>query len=296
MITGLRPNTAQELQLNAGMFVKNFDYSSYESGDALETAVLALLDSEVGILGATKGGGTFECKPTMRDITADGKRGPVKGMTVIDEWIVKLKTTLLEINAQNFADALMCVDSATVGRVTTLTVRNDVALTDYIDNLIWIGDTSQGMVLIDLENALNIAGAAFTFTDQGEGTLPVEFQAHQSDLSQMDYAPCAIVFFDDLEEPTYLEVNSVEGASSGTTRIAVTPQKSGTESYLSKTAAAVAIPETGDILTAGVDSWAAWDGDADVTATTGNQIVIAVVTTATGAVVAAGRDTVISKA
>ena len=52
----------------------------------------------------------------------------------------------------------------------------------------------------------------------------------------------------------------------------------------------------GDILVAGKNGWVAWDGDAEVTATTGNQIVVAIITTATGAVTYAGRDTVKSKA
>lgn len=296
MITGLRPNTAQELQLNAGMFVKDFDYSSYASADDLETALIALLTSEVGILGATRGGGSFECRPTMRDITADGKRGPVKGMTVVDEWLVKLKTTLLETNAQNWADALMCVDSTTVGRVTTMRVRNELSLTDYIDNLIGIGDTSQGLVLIDLENALNVAGAMFTFTDRGEGAMPVEFQAHQNDLTELEYAPCSIIFFDDITVASHIDVYSVEGTLSGDTLITNTPQASGTQSYFYKTAAAVALPSTGDILVDETNGWYDWDGAADITATDGHQIVIAICTTATGAVVAAGRTTVVAKA
>ena len=51
-------------------------------------------------------------------------------------------------------------------------------------------------MLIELSNALNITGANFTFTDKGEGTLPVEFTAHQDSLDDMEYAPCQIVFFD----------------------------------------------------------------------------------------------------
>ena len=48
----------------------------------------------------------------------------------------------------------------------------------------------------ELENALNIAGATFTFTDKGEGTIPFEFQGHQSNALQQEYAPCTLVFFD----------------------------------------------------------------------------------------------------
>ena len=54
----------------------------------------------------------------------------------------------------------------------------------------------KGFVMIELDNVLNIAGATFTFTDKGEGTLPFEFHAHQASLEDQEYAPCRIVFFD----------------------------------------------------------------------------------------------------
>jgi hypothetical protein len=138
---------------------------------------------------------------------------------------------------------------------------------------------------------LNLTGANFTFTDKGEGTLPFEFQAHQADLSNMAYAPVSLVFFADITVASAITVYSVEGATEGTTKITVTPQKTALQSYKSKTAAAVALPAAGDILTTG---WEAWDGSADITAADGNQIVIAIVTTATNACVAAGRTTVVA--
>lgn len=199
MITGLRPATFQNLQLNAGVFLSGFDWSSITDAAALEEAVLTALESDQGVLGATRGGGTFQCTPSTRTIEADGMRYPFKGSTVNDMWTIKLTTTLLEPNAENFKRALMCADVATEGNVTTLTVRTAIEDSDYIPKICWIGDTSEGFVLIELDNALNLTGANFTFTDKGEGTLPVEFQAHQADLTSQDEAPFRIVFFDKAE-------------------------------------------------------------------------------------------------
>ena len=36
-----------------------------------------------------------------------------------------------------------------------------------------------------------------TFSDKGEGTLPVEFHAYQDTVENNEYAPCAIYFFDE---------------------------------------------------------------------------------------------------
>lgn len=196
MMTGLRPETFQNLQLNAGVFLKNFDHSTYADADALEEAILSALEAETDVIGATVGDGSFQCTPTIRQIEANGMRYPIKGSTVNDAWTVKLTGTMKEVTPENFAAALMCADVTRSGSRTTVKVRTDIRDDDYIDRFCWVGDTSKGLVLIALENALNLTGANFTFTDKGEGSLPFEFQAHAKDLKSMEYAPCEIVFFD----------------------------------------------------------------------------------------------------
>lgn len=197
MITGLRPDTFKNLQLNAGAFLLNFDHASYEDASALETAVLAALEAGTDILGATRGGGSFQCTPEVRNIEADGKRYEFKGSTIFDSWTVMLTTTLLEVNADNMQRVLASADvEETATTKKTVKIRTSIDATkDYIENLTWVGDTSEGLVLISLKNALNTSGLNFTFTDKGESTMPVEFHAHQESVQDMQYAPCEIVFF-----------------------------------------------------------------------------------------------------
>lgn len=198
MITSLRPETFENLQLNAGVFLVNFDASTFTDAATLEEGILAALEQGDNILGATIGGGTFNATPSIRTIEADGMRYPVIGSTVNDMWTVKLNTTLKEVTPANFQRALISCDMDTSkANVTVLTVRTDIEEKDYIPKLCWVGDTSKGFVMIELDNALNLAGASFTFTDKGEGTLPVEFQAHVSELDQMDNAPFRVYFFDE---------------------------------------------------------------------------------------------------
>lgn len=195
MTTGLTTKTFDNLQLNAGVFLKNFDFSSATDAAALKTKIATAITAGTDVLGATRGGGSFECTPSTRTIEADGMRYPFKGSTVNDMWTVKLKTTLLEATPENFKLALMSADIAENDNVTTITIRTDIKDTDYIPKLCWVGDTSKGYVLIELSNALNLSGATFTFADKGEGTLPVEFQAHAASLEDQEHAPCQIVFF-----------------------------------------------------------------------------------------------------
>lgn len=196
MITGLRPDTFKNLQLNAGVFLINFDYSAIADASALETAILEALEDGTGILGATRGGGTFTCTPEVRNIEADGKRYEFVGSTIFDSWTVSMTGTLLEVNADNFRRVLSSADITTAANKKTAKIRTDIDATkDYISSLVWVGDTSEGMVLISLKNALNVSGANFTFADKGEGTLPFEFHAHQNSVADMEYAPCEIIFF-----------------------------------------------------------------------------------------------------
>lgn len=195
MITGLRPKTFESLQLNAGAFLKNFEWSSATDAATLKELIASALAAGTGVMGATRGGGTFVCTPDMRSVEADGKRSEFVGSTVNDGWTVKMTGTLLEITPENFRDALISADIETKGNISTVTVRTSVDESDYIPTLCWVGDTSRGFVLIEIDNALNLTGASFTFTDKGEGTLPFEFQAHQASLENQDNAPCRIVFF-----------------------------------------------------------------------------------------------------
>lgn len=198
MTTGLRASTFENLQLNAGMFLANFDYST-----ATDAATLgALLKTErekisgSALIGATRGGGTFVCTPNTRSIEADGKREEWKGSSVNDGWTIKLTTTLLEINATNLKRSFGTADVTDTEKKHTIKIRTDIKDADYIESLVWVGDTSKGYVLIAIKNALNTAGATLTWTDKGEGTIPVEFTAHQDGLETDGYAPCEVIFFD----------------------------------------------------------------------------------------------------
>lgn len=195
--TGLTANSFKRLQLNAGILLKDFDYSSATDAATLAELIKTAKSTGTALLGATRGGGTFTCTPETREIEADGKRNAFVGSTIFDGWEIKLSTTLLEITPGNLAMALPGADvtDASGGKKHTLTLSNDVDSDDYIDNLIWIGDTSEGYMLIDLQNALNTSGVTMTYTDKGEGTLPVEFVAHSATLND-DTMPFTIVHFD----------------------------------------------------------------------------------------------------
>ena len=200
-LTALRSDTFQKLQLNAGICLKDLDYSSVTDATALKTAIANIISggsNPIGaLLGATRGGGTFTVTREIRTPEVDGMRYPFKGSDFVDSTDAQLSTTLLEVTPQNIADLLATGTATTSGKKTTVKMATAIDTTDYLTNICWVGDLADGrLVLICLKNAINTADFTFTYTDQGEGTLAAEFHARQANVGDYDEAPFEVVFFD----------------------------------------------------------------------------------------------------
>lgn len=89
-----------------------------------------------------------------------------------------------------------------------------------------------------------------------------------------------------------LTVTSAEGAATGETKITVSPAKESGNSYKYKTAASITMPAYDESAATG---YTAWDGSADIAATSGNKILIVEVDS-TDKIKKAGEATVVSKA
>lgn len=183
-VTGLRASSMQNLVLNEGAFLIGFDYSTYETATALETAIIAALQDETKLLGATNGGGTFVCVPSTRQIEIDGIRGDVKGATHVDSWDIRLTGTLKELKKDVLAKLMVCADVDTsTENLMKIKLHNDIKESDYISHLCWVGSTPYGYVLIGMTDVLNTAGVTMTFQDKNEATVPFEFKSHSTSLT-----------------------------------------------------------------------------------------------------------------
>ena len=195
--SGLTPNSFKNMQLDAGAFFIGLDTSTVtptmtadEFGVLLEEGI-----RDGNCMGATIGGGTFVATPEVRQIEADSMRSPIIGSTVFDSWEVKLTTTLKEITPDNLAYSLATSEvDPTTGAIM---INNTLLPEHYIPTMGWAGRILDGRLMyIEIQNALNIVGTTLTFADKGEGTIAVEYRAHQADLTRMQYAPVKIYYFD----------------------------------------------------------------------------------------------------
>lgn len=195
----IRTEAFHNLQLNAGIFIEDFDHSNIADSAALKTAIVAAVTSGEKILGVTRGGGSFVAVREVRTPEVDGMRYPYKGADFVDSIDGRLSGTLLEATPENFKRLFSQATITKVGNKTTITVHTAIdSETDYMPHLCWVGDLADGrLVLIELDNAFNTADFSFTFTDKGEGTLPFEFHARQEDVADYDEAPFRVIFFDE---------------------------------------------------------------------------------------------------
>lgn len=184
--TGFNANTADNLLLDAGAFFVNFEVGT----DTYETAKATKL------LGATRGGGEFKAAMTVRQIEIDGVKGRAKGLEVNDAWEVYLKATVLEINKETLKHALASSKAGTGSEgYDEIVGNNDIELTDYIDNITWIGKISGSdkPVIIQVLNALNTDGLTLTVSDKNEATMVMTFYGHYA-TDDLDNPPFKIFY------------------------------------------------------------------------------------------------------
>jgi hypothetical protein len=192
VISGLTAKTTENLVLDAGAFFKNFIVEPAEGAqaDTFESAVTA-----GKLLGATKGGGSFSAVPTFRPIEADGARGAVKGLQLVETWEVKMGAKLLEVTVSTLEAALASAVASTVAQKTKLTAKVCLSDDDYIDNITWVGNLSgsEEPVIIQIYNALNTKGLELTFEDKGEAVIETEFVGHY-EMGKLETPPFAIYY------------------------------------------------------------------------------------------------------
>ena len=177
MLTGVTATTKQNLQLGAGVLTTAYNGSI----------------SELDIIGATRGGGSFTAVPTERSIEADGIPSNLKNFKVIDEWVVTLNATLIEFKEDALKLALGGGATSTLGgdSKTHITANNTIETNAYKD-IYWIGDLADGThIVIKIKNAKNSGGLNITISNKGEGTYPLSLVGHY-DLGD-DTAPFEII-------------------------------------------------------------------------------------------------------
>lgn len=141
-------------------------------------------------IGLTRGGSTFTIEREVRDIEADGDRGPVKGRIVIDKETPILKVNALELFSK---DDLMKYYSSLISIENGIESGISFKDSDY-HKVQWEGKTLDGVkVIITLPNALNKENLELTLEDKNEVVPELSFTGVYEE-DKRDLSAFSIVF------------------------------------------------------------------------------------------------------
>ena len=172
--TQIPTSTFEELQLNAGILLSEFDP---ENGSF----------ERENILGATSGGVSFTDVPEYQDFGEDIDNCPknTKELKRVNSREIKMSGTYITVNTQR-AKSLIAAADVDESDATKITPRDNLEETDFND-IWWVGDysdkndeTNGGFIAIKLINALSTDGFSLQTGDKSKGQLAFGYTAHYS--------------------------------------------------------------------------------------------------------------------
>ena len=172
--TQIPASTFEELQLNAGILLSNFEP---ESGSF----------ERENILGATSGGVNFTDVPEYQHFGEDIDNCPnnTKELKKVNSREIKMSGTYITVNTQR-AKSLIAAADVDDTDTNKITPRDSLKDTDFSD-IWWVGDysdkndeTNGGFIAIKLINALSTDGFSLQTGDKSKGQLAFGYTAHYS--------------------------------------------------------------------------------------------------------------------
>lgn len=183
--TVIPQSTFEEMQLDAGVLLKNFDPSNVAAPD------------DEDIITATTGGIQITCEPSFSDLGEDVDNVPnnMKELKHLDSWACSLSTTALGTSPELIKFALGCADIDGTN-TSKIVPRADLEQTDFSDSIWWVGDRADGgVVAVELKNALSTSGFSLQTTKNGKGQTAITIEGHVSINAQKE-VPMEFYSFD----------------------------------------------------------------------------------------------------
>lgn len=128
----------------------------------------------------TRGGGKFTVEKTLRNIVADGDRGPVKGRVRIDDMTVKMEMNILEVLTENLEELYVGVKKEIGADADRISYTGKFEIEDEEYKTIkWVGKTKAGKpIQIEIMNAINTENIDWTLVEKGEIVPKLTFVGH----------------------------------------------------------------------------------------------------------------------
>lgn len=163
---GITADTINNIMLGAGVFYKNLSYGAE--------------GWEGTVVGATSGGGTVNIEPEYLDIEVDGATVAVKGLTKqkVGE-VATMEMNLTEITEGVVASVLNLVEDTTKSNeaYTCYTTKTNIDESDYLDNVAFVGTTTNGSnVIVIMPNAVCTSAFSLSGQNKSQATYTIQYQ------------------------------------------------------------------------------------------------------------------------
>ena len=146
-------------------------------------------------IGLTRGGGQFTVEREIRQIEADGDKGPVKGRNVIDKSTPKLVMNALQIIGENLPKMYPGLKVSDSDSKKVVTGTGKIVDSDYQDFVKFVGMTDKGKeVVIKVENAINLENIDWTLTDKDEVVPALTYTGCYKEDSPAEYEPWRVTY------------------------------------------------------------------------------------------------------
>lgn len=148
-------------------------------------------------IGLTRGGGQFTIEKEIRNIEADGDRGPIKDRIVQDKATPKLTINTLEVISENIPKLYAGIKYTpkSDGDKNKINGKGKIDLSDYNDEVKWVGKTKGGKeVVIKVLNAINLENFDWTLADKDEVVATLTYTGCYEEDSPEDFEPWEIEF------------------------------------------------------------------------------------------------------
>lgn len=182
---GVTPDTINNIMLGAGVFYKNLSYGAE--------------GWEGTVVGATSGGGTVNIEPEYLDVEVDGATVAVKGLT-------KQKvgeTATIEMNLTELTEGVVVsvlnlteVSSKSNEAYTCYTTKTNIDETDYLENVAFVGTTTNGSnVIVIMPNAVCTSAFSLSGQNKTQATYTIQYQCTATlDSNNLMKLPLEIYF------------------------------------------------------------------------------------------------------
>lgn len=176
MITAVTADVINNLTPDAGVVLFNVDISAIETAAEMVALIETSSKTAENWLGVTDGGIKVDEGRKYWNPTYDSKRLSSIQEDYPDSAEPKISFTFLEQTPENIKAGSGAADITTTAQKTTIQPRLELKRTDYFTNIVFATmKGSDGIYVVELENALCTKGYSFASGDKKVGQSDVEF-------------------------------------------------------------------------------------------------------------------------